>query len=203
MPDIYTTTTDLEAVNSMLATVGETPINTLSGSLTANVQIAVDLLKKTSRQVQLEGWHFNTEEDYLLALDTGGKIPIPGNTLDIDLTTEDGTVDIVQRGLFLYDRLNHTFVFSQAQSCTIIFFLPWTDLNEPAKNYIMVKAARIYQDQTVGSSQHHQFTAADEMLAYSNFLSSDTRNSDYSIFDTIDISSIVNRRRPLTSQFPT
>jgi hypothetical protein len=194
-------TTQLEAVNKMLACVGESPIESLLGDLTANVQIAVDLLRDTSRELQSGSWHFNTEEDFELSRATDGTVALPGNTLDVDLTVEDGQVNIVQRGLRLYDKQNHTYVFTFNPHCDITFFLSWDELNEPTRNYIKIRAARIYQDQTVGSQEHHQYSLLDETQAYTNFVSSDTRNEDATIFDTEDMASIVRRRRPRITMF--
>jgi hypothetical protein len=194
-------TTKQEAVNSMLACVGESPINTLLGNLTANVQIAVDLLHSTSRKVQLTGYNFNTEEDFELSRDLDGKIPLPGNALEVDLTTETGDVDPILMGDFLYDKKNHTFVFSANQKCTIVFFRAWEELPESARNYIKVKAARIYQDQTVGSQEHHQYSQQDETEAYAMLTGANAESTDANIFDTFFMSSIVQRKRPQVTQF--
>lgn len=201
MPAQETMTTQLEAINTMLACVGETPIDTLLGSLTANVQIAVNQLKDTSRELQSGSWHFNSEDDYELTLDVNGFCYLPGNTLDVDLHQEDGTVDLVQRGLQLYDKKNHTFVFTANPKVDLTFFLTWDELNEPTRNYIKIRAARQLQDRTVGSREHHQYFALDESTAYTNFVSADTRNEDATIFDNWDIASIVTRRRPRITAF--
>lgn len=196
-----TLTTELEAVNSMLACVGESPINTIVGNFPANIQIAIDLLRNTSRAVQMVGYNFNTEEDWELARDGDSKIPLPPNVLDLDVTTDVYGIDPIQRGLFLYDKFNHTYVFTANVRCTIKVFLPWTDLNEPTRNYIKVKAARVFQDQTVGSGEHHQYTAKDEQDSFAAFESSDMENEDATIFDSWDVGSIVARKRPQTTQF--
>lgn len=194
-------TSQLEAVNILLAVVGEAPTNTLVGNLTANIQIAVDLLHTTSRKVQITGYNFNTEENFELTRDVNGEIPLPGNALEVDLTFEDGTVDAIMLGDFLYDKKNHTFVFSQNQKCTIVFFRAWDELPESARNYIKVKAARIYQDQTVGSQEHHQFSLQDETEAYATMVTANGESTDVNIFDSYDMASIVVRRRPLNTQF--
>jgi hypothetical protein len=194
-------TSQLEAINSMLACVGETPVNTLLGNLTANVQIAVNLLRDTSRKVMTTGYNFNTEEDFELALDVNGKIPLPGNALEVDITVEDGTIDPIMMGDFLYDKKGHTFTFTRSVNCTIKFFRAWEEMPESARNYIKVKAARIYQDQTVGSQEHHQFSLQDETEAYATFIMSDGENTDANIFDTFEMASIVQRKRPLITQF--
>jgi hypothetical protein len=194
-------TTKQEAVNSMLACVGESPINTLIGNLTANVQIAVDLLHNTSRKIQTTGYNFNTEEDFELSRDGDSKIPLPGNALEVDITTETGSIDPIMLGDFLYDKKNHTFTFTDNVKCTIKFFRAWEEMPESARNYIKVKASRIYQDQTVGSQEHHQYSLQDETEAYAAFITSDGENTDANIFDTQFMASMVQRKRPLITQF--
>lgn len=189
-------TTELEAVNAMLSAVGEARVNTITGNLPAGLQAAVDLLRETSRQVQLFGWHFNSEEDYTLARNGQGYIVLPGSILDIDLTFETGKYDIVQRGNRLYDKKNHSYVFHENLHCDIIWFLPWNQLPESARNYIKIRAARIYQDQNAGSESHHRYTATDESQAFTTLQVSDARDQDATIFDTWDMASIVLRKRP-------
>jgi len=201
MPSQERMTTELEAVNEMLACVGEAPINTLTGDFPAAIQIAIDKLRSTSRAFQMMGWNFNTEEDWELSRALDGTVELPGNTMDVDLTLEEWRVEVVQRGLRLYDKKNHTYIFDFNPKVTLKLFLPWDDLNEPARNYIKIMAARIYQDQTVGSQEHHGFTEKDEAKAWVAFNASDTENEDATIFDSWDVGSIVHRKRPRISQF--
>lgn len=202
MPPIEHRTTELEAVNDMLAAVGESPINSITGDFPAGIQMAIDRLRSTSRKVQTRGWHFNTEHDVLMTRDAiENKVALGQNVLDCDLTTEMANVDVCQRGAFLYNKHNQTFVFSFNPRLTIKYYLPWDDLPEHAREYIKIKAARIYQDQSVGSGEFHTFTQQDEMEAYTLMNSSDSENEDANIFDSWDVGSIVRRRRPYTSSF--
>ncbi len=195
-------TTELEAVNTILSAVGEAPINTLLGDLPASIQMAVDLLRDTSRKVQKKGWSFNKEEDYELSLNGDSEVELPLNTLSCDLTIEDGQVNLVQRGLRLYDRKNHTYTLSSNPRCTIVFFLSWTELPESARDYIKIKATRIHQANTVGSSEHHRFTSQDEMEAMIDFSGAESEIEDASIFDANDCISQIVRRKPVrTTQF--
>ena len=108
-----TLTTELEAVNKMLESIMESPVNTIStNDLPAEVQTAVNTLKEVSRDVQKEGFAFNTDEDFELLRDSEGHVYVPGNALDVDLTVDNQNADVVQRGLRLYDRKNHTYVFT-------------------------------------------------------------------------------------------
>ena len=62
-----TPTTELEAVNIMLSTIGEAPVNNLDSGL-VDAETAETILKNVSRDVQSHGWNFNSEPDYTLRL---------------------------------------------------------------------------------------------------------------------------------------
>ena len=53
-------TEELHAVNQILASVGQAPVTTLDQT-NPDVAIAYDTLTSVSREVQAEGWTFNTE----------------------------------------------------------------------------------------------------------------------------------------------
>ena len=73
-----TVTSKLEAVNTMLTAIGESPVNTITSSTTTDVSIALQILDNVSREVQSVGWHFNTDTNYLLtktySLKAGEKV---------------------------------------------------------------------------------------------------------------------------------
>lgn len=63
-------TTELEAVNAMLAACGETPLadgTDLSTATQADVQMFLNILRNITREVQSMGWRFNTEFGYEVA----------------------------------------------------------------------------------------------------------------------------------------
>lgn len=57
-------TTELEAVNAMLAAIGEAPIADVDNATQADVEIAVNTLRNVTREVLSMGWRFNTEFGY-------------------------------------------------------------------------------------------------------------------------------------------
>lgn len=67
MPPILTgliATTEIEAVNAMLAAIGEDPLDTgtdLSTATQPDVTMAVNTLRNTTREILSMGWRFNTE----------------------------------------------------------------------------------------------------------------------------------------------
>ena len=62
-------TTKLDAVNIMISVIGESPVNTLGGTSAVPVTVvqAESVLNETSKAIQSEGWHYNTEYDYPLS----------------------------------------------------------------------------------------------------------------------------------------
>lgn len=190
-----TLSTELEAVNTILGVIGEAPVNTLSGAVTADVQIARNKLKEISRVVQSGDWHFNREYEVTLMKDVDGYINLPANTLKVDSNREDGSVDLVQRGTKLYDRKAHTYKFTRDQVVDITYFLSWDELPEQARRYITIRAARTFQAGNVGSETLNGFTAQEEVQALSDLKAADSENADYSIFDNYSTYRMLHRNR--------
>ena len=71
-------TTKLEAINQMLSGIGQAPVVSLDVA-NPEIAIAVDVLDQVDREVQGEGWHFNTEVAYPFMADTSGNIFVPPN----------------------------------------------------------------------------------------------------------------------------
>ncbi len=57
---------ELQAVNQILASVGQAPVTTLEQT-NPDVAIAYQTLLEVSREVQAEGWTFNKEGHYEMA----------------------------------------------------------------------------------------------------------------------------------------
>jgi hypothetical protein len=176
---MITPTTELEAVNTMLRAIGESPVSTLSGEVGVDVVTARQTLTEIMKAVQNEGWIFNTEYDYPLNRDISGQIVVPANALQVDINKRDFyDMDPVMRGNRVYDRKNHTFTFTVDLKAKIIFGLPFTDMPESARHYVAYRAARKFQDNSLGSSELHQFNERDEMFARVRFMDEQSEDED-------------------------
>jgi len=186
-------TSRLEAVNSMLMSIGEAPINQLDG-LTLDASIAEATLDEVSRAVQSIGWHFNTEKEFPLTRTVDNKIPITSDIVRIDLDTyEYIDIDAVQRNGFLYDRKNHTFFFDKDLKAEVVRLLDWDDLPQPAKNYIMVKATRMFQTRVVGSDTLAGQLSADELSSLVVLKEFDADTGDHTVFDNYSVAQVLDR----------
>ena len=188
-------TSKLEAVNTMIGVIGESPINSISGSsLPVSVVTALNVLDEVSREVQSEGWHYNTEHEYPLVRDTSNKFNLPSNTLKIDVPIDRyNDIDIVQRGSTLYDRKNHTDVFSEDLDVSIAFELTFEELPQQFRNYITIRAARKFANRFLGSPEIESFTLRDEINAKATAIDSDSENADRNIFDNYDVLRVIDR----------
>lgn len=190
--------TKLEAVNIMLDTIGEAPVNSLTGTLTADVAKAKSTLEEINKRVQNQGWHFNTEYDYTLTPDAiTNRIAIPVNVVkvDADKTSYDITLrwDETNTQFVLYDKRQHSWEFTNSIEACLTYIFDFDHIPEAAKWYITVKAARIFQNRTVGDEMLYQFTKEDEMEALSDLELFEADTADHSIFHSYDTYRIIER----------
>ena len=193
MPD--TLTTELEAVNVMLGTIGEAPVNSLSGTLPVDVSTAVAVLKEVRRKVLALGWWFNIDYEVQSTLDGSNNIVLATNVLRADLTYPDPNIILVQRGTKLYNAKTKTYVFTQAPKLTLTYLLDWAELPEQARQYIMHRAARIFQARSVGAPELDSAASRDEFMALAELKSADADAANHNIFDSYDMARLHRYRR--------
>ena len=183
-----TRTTELEAVNTILSTIGEAPLNTLTGSLPVDGTIAKNVLSEVAREVQSQGWHFNTHNKVTLSRNTDNKIPLPNNAVRVEIDPIKYTkysYDIVQRDNLLYNLAKNEETFdTDFDDVTIVYLLKFDEIPEQAKRYITIRSARIFHDRTLGANTIHKFSQEDEAKALSILKQAESLTGDYSIFDT-------------------
>ena len=139
----YGVSTELDAVNSILMSVGETPVNTLTVQ-SPEVAIAQKTLRQVCREIQAEGWSYNTENEYPIDTDTNNQVIVPNNVLQMDLNIfqHGKDYDVVRRSdngvLKVYDKKGHTFTFENCDKLyfDMIWMLDFEDLPQVFKDYI-------------------------------------------------------------------
>ena len=170
---LITPTTELEAVNECLENIGQAPVNTLAGDLGVDTQIALNYVTKTNRELQSQGWYWNTDQNYKLSPNVDGDILLPANTLSVRSYGQDVRRNLVQRGSRLYDRDNQSFTYTTAVYVELTLGLDFTDLPETARRYIALRAARLFQDRIEGASDSGDFE--DEKRAMAGLMADQLR----------------------------
>ena len=191
-----TTTTKLEAINTMLSAIGESPVNSLTSGL-VDAEQAETILNSVNREVQSMGWSFNTDLKRQFVPDSNKQIQIPSNILRIDMA-QDKTdkLELVQRGTKLYNRATSSFFMDDDITQVLmnaVVLLDFEDLPEAARRYITIRAARIFQDRVVSSNDLHIYQERDELMALVELKDSDNQVLDTTIFDNYSVVSVLDR----------
>lgn len=178
-------TTKLQAINQMLSGIGQAPVVSLDIS-NPEIALAESILDAVNREVQGEGWHFNTEVNYPFTADVNGQIAVPVNVLQLsdNKYSNSQKYQTVLRDGKLYDKINHTYTFTAGSTvkCDVVWFFDFEDLPQVFKDYITQRATRVFAGRALGSQEMVTFNAQDEANLRANCLSYDTETSEVNIF---------------------
>ena len=188
------TTEQLDAVNEMLAAVGQAPVNQLEAT-NPDVALAFDTLTRTSREVQAEGWTFNKEYhvkrsrvNVVSGAVTETRVEVPDNIVYMDLssTHTNASHDSVIRSdngkRYLYDRENHTFNFDFDPDVDIIYEYDYIDLPQPIQDYVLARASAVFSSRLVGDQLQFQVLKQAEAERKVNALEFDCNQGDFTFF---------------------
>ena len=193
---IQTRTTELEAVNTILSSIGEAPLNSLTGTLPVDGTTAKNVLDEICREVQSMGWHWNSHYKVDLSRDTDNKIPIGTDVLRVKLNDkyDRSSYDVVQRDSYLYNLAKNEETFTQDfEDNDIVYLLDFSKIPEQAKRYITVRSARVFHDRTLGANTIHKFSSEDEARSLAVLRQAETETGEHNIFNSYLQSYTVNR----------
>ena len=171
--------------------VGESPVNTLNVQ-SPEVAIAQKTLRQVCREVQAEGWYFNTEKEYPIVLDSNNHCIIPNNALQVDINhfKHRNDFDVIRKkdsGIAkLYDLLQHRFNFDGTAEgklyVDIIWMLDFDEIPQVFRDYITIRASRIASNRMVNDQRAAELIGTDEQLARALAVEYDASQGDYNIF---------------------
>ncbi len=190
---------ELQAVNMLLAAIGEAAVSSLETATTVDVTQAKNLLSNINREVQQKGWHFNTEWDVVLSLDSDSRIPLGISILSIYSPTKLTTIRGREGSPFLYDLDNNTFTWETSINDAItITLLDFEDIPQTARQYITSKAARIFQEEIIGQISAESVNRQEEVEAYADLMDDEGERSGFNVgFGTLDMYNTTKLHRKL------
>lgn len=193
--------TSLDAVNTMLAAIGEAPINSLSKAVTSDAAFAVRLLDEVNTEVQATGWSFNTEKEFTLQKDNSGNIPLPSDMLRVTIDRQRYTnVYPVVRGKRLYDQKNQTFTFTDSLVASrLIRKITFEDLPPVARRYVTIRSARVFVDRVGGGQEVHAYTEEQERDSRKTLMKDEGEVRNLNILSAPGVSRALDRRSPWVS----
>lgn len=186
--------TELEAVNDMLASIGESPVSTLQDHGVVDAVFARSTLQKISKEVQAEGWFFNREQGVTLTPTyPDQEIYLPETALSLTFLDPPVVGAYVQRGLRLYNRTTQSYKFTHPITVSLILELPFAELPEQAKTYIQQRATRIFQERSLGSAELSRLTVQDEASSLAALKSLEADQTRSSLLSSADLSYVTQR----------
>jgi hypothetical protein len=196
-------TSETDAVNTLLATIGSQPVNSVDAP-SVDAAMAKNTLKEISLAVQMDGWYFNTDQKKVWSPDSSGIIYLPSSVMQVDNSygdSDDRKVVVrpnpsYNNRICLYDVTYGTFVFTRPITTKTVYAYGWESLPQPARHYITIRAARVFQDRMVGSERHHSFTLRDEQYALLSLRRYESEVADHSIFDDYSVYRVIDRVYP-------
>ena len=192
-------TTELEAVNMMLAAISEAPVSTLADDTIDDANIATQTLREMSKEIQSEGWHFNTDYDWPIAVDSDLKLPYPAGVGHADPMASENK-DLVKVGLYFWDRENLTFFFAAGASYKfkIVWLRDYEDLPQLWRTYITMEAANRFVAQQLGDQYAFKYSINDVQQAKARALADDLRRADTNMMNNADVARVLGGRRRIS-----
>jgi hypothetical protein len=189
--------TELEAINRMLAAIGQAPVNTVDQA-NPDVAICSRTLKQVSQEVQSEGWTFNRVNNFmeqpsqgLLIIRSGVSNGDTDYIMQMDLShnsffSRDKQTIAKNRGatICLYNLTDSTFDWGNdpIEVDKTYYYADIGVTPPPAQNYIISKASAAISFQTVGDPNQYQILKSQEEYTRTQLLEYETSQGDYSFF---------------------
>ena len=208
--------TDLRAINTCLASVGQAPVTTVTADANngdiydpdpptnPNVAMVWNAIQEVSREVQSEGWTFNTENHFPINVNGSNQIEVPANVLQMELTDDwwtfdrnravetnaiekTYTPDAVMRDnggtAMMYDKANHTYLWNYNPTYFDMIWLRNFDEVPPiVLDFIVARAASLCALRMLGDGTQYQLLQQRELYCRAQAMQYETSQGDYSYF---------------------
>ena len=200
MAFIYLTPmTELEAVNILLAAIGEAAVSSLETATTVEVTQAKNSLSNVNRAAQQKGWHFNTEWDVVLTRDSDNRIPLSQSILSVYQPGQLMTLRGISGDMYAYDLDNNTFTWTtNLNNAVTITLLDFVDTPNTFRQYVTTRAARIFQEEIIGQVSAETVNRQEEAEAYADLLDDDAERAGLNVaYGTLDMLNTTQLHRKL------
>ena len=186
--------TELSAINTILGTIGQAPIQKIDLE-NPEVNLIYNLLQEAIIDVLGEGWAFNKEDHITLTPDSDGFITVPANALHYDIS--DGqrlrSKDVTIRNGRLYDKVDHTDIFTGDVDIDVVWLFGFDldlanksevggSIPQVFKRYITAKASTRAATQLLTNSELTRILASQEAISRSVCMEYECNQGDDSYF---------------------
>jgi len=166
-------TTLLEAVNVLLANIGEAPVATLEDESNAEAGVAERTILELHKEGQTRGWTWNREEGFRFTRDVStGEIMVPASVCSFTTDRFQWGHRFQLRGRRVYDKENRTYEFTDITflEADVILFLSWDEVPEAYNRWVTVRSSRVFSERVLASDVVSQSTAEQEQRAWAELM---------------------------------
>jgi hypothetical protein len=189
-PVTYTYTVNISQTVSSRALTRNEVTTRVETQTNPDVAIALNTLREVSREVQSEGWSFNTEFDYKITPDNNNEIKIAEDVLQMDLNQgypENIEKEAIFRGGKLYDKKKHSYTWTAEHVYVdIVWYFSWENIPAPIQAHIVARAAAIVSSRIIGDSNQYQILQQKELTTRSQAMEYECNQGDYTFFGSPD-----------------
>jgi hypothetical protein len=167
-------TTLLGAINVLLETIGEQPIDSNEKEQIQDARVAESCILELHREGQIRGWTWNREEDYPFSQDLStGEVVVPATALSFTVNPYRWNGRFVVRGQRVYDKQERTYDIDPALCpiyADVVWQLSWDDSPEAFNRWTTMRAARVFAARALGNDSVVRFSGYDEQQALAELM---------------------------------
>jgi hypothetical protein len=182
----------IDAINDMLAYLGESPLDPSDPDYTEHPMYASALrvLNTTNTAVQSKGWWFNTYRAVLTPV--ANAISISSSILSIEVLNTLGDLrDYTIRNGALFNLTDNTAVLTDPVTAYIRTLIPFEQLPATAAAYIAARAASRFVKTFDGDRGKLADAEKEEGLSYIPFNADHIRNARVNLYQTASVGPIL------------
>lgn len=190
--------TELDAVNNIIGTIGEAPINSLEDMTDVDAINALRILQDINRQEQARGWSFNKVPRFTLTPNEEGKILWNDQYLYIKAHPHchwlhQMPCKLVRQGDYIKNLYSDKITWDEPIDVEMVMLVPFEHLPEQMRTYILAKACFVFQSRYFGDEGLYKVTQQQVQEAWQYLQEFEIDNNNYSMFDSTHVAML--RRR--------
>ncbi len=179
---------ELDAVNNIIGTIGESPVNTLENLTDVDAINALSILRSVNRQEQARGWSFNTIDHYTLNPNADTHT-IPWSEDYLFLKDNNGH-KLIKAGDLVKDLTRNSTSFKEPLDVEAILYVSYENMPEAMRNYIVAKACFIFQNRFFGDDTLLKVTQMQMQETWQQLQEYEISNNDYNMLNLTGVAEL-------------
>lgn len=178
----------LDAINLVLESVGEAPLDSLAEATFEEATRAVRYIDRETADLLATGWYFNRKV-YTLTPNGSGELTVPAGCIRLDLVQEypNGMFQVIDGKVVKIGRGTMQTTFTESLNVTLVMDMPFDNITDYfARAYIAKRAAVSMQEALIGSGEKNNRLEKDAMQAFAALQQTEMGYTNYNMGDSMN-----------------